>query len=215
MLRLEGSGFHGGEPDESRWALEPSPNGHAVDSYSTRLTLAPTANMAAQYSIAHIASPEALHPGEDQRRQTASLSWNRPLGIVHDTTSMPGMTMDSPATGNWSNTLLWGQTKSLSTGAIENSYLIESLVALPRQSIWTRIESAERTTELLRLSGPEVPLGHVQAYSLGYDREWRFGHLRAAPGAQFTLYRAPDALTATYGRTPFAGVAFVRFRLGE
>jgi hypothetical protein len=215
ILRLEGSGFHGGEPDESRWALEPSPNGHAVDSYSTRLTFAPTANLIGQYSIAHIASPEALSPGQDQRRQTASLSWNHPHGIHSDTTSMPGMTMTTPATGIWSSTLLWGQTRNLSTGAIENSYLLESLVTMHRQSLWTRIESAERTTELLGTPGPELPLGHVQAYSLGYDREWRFGHLLAAPGAQFTLYRTPNALAPTYGRTPLGGVAFVRFRLGE
>jgi hypothetical protein len=39
--RVELSGFHGGEPDEHRWAFQPSPNGHAIDSVSTRLTISP------------------------------------------------------------------------------------------------------------------------------------------------------------------------------
>ncbi|WP_433969331.1 hypothetical protein [Tunturiibacter gelidiferens] len=41
-LRFEESGFHGAEPTEQRWGFQPSPNGHAVDSYSSRVTFAPT-----------------------------------------------------------------------------------------------------------------------------------------------------------------------------
>ncbi len=94
-FRIEASGFHGAEPTEARWRLQPSPNGLAPDSYSTRLTFAPTKNLAAQYSIAHITAPEALAPATNQRRQTASLMYNRPL-----------------TTGNLALTALWGQTKS-------------------------------------------------------------------------------------------------------
>ena len=107
-LRLEGSGFHGAEPTEDRWRLQPSPNGHAIDSDSVRLTFVPSEDVAAQYSFGHITSPEALSPGVDQRRQTASLLYNRRLGVRHDTTSMPGMDMATPADGNWATTLLWG-----------------------------------------------------------------------------------------------------------
>ena len=59
-LRFEESGFHGAEPTEQRWGFQPSPNGHAVDSYSTRITFSPRPNWTSQYSIAHIVSPEAL-----------------------------------------------------------------------------------------------------------------------------------------------------------
>jgi hypothetical protein len=218
QLRLEGSGFHGAEPTEARWHFQPSPNGLAIDSYSTRLTWVPTANISAQYSIGHIASPEALRLGEDQRRQTASVMYNRPIGAHHDTTSMPGMDMSTPATGNWSNTLLWGQTKSLVDGSHENSYLFESLVKFrSRNYAWTRVEVAGRSSELLTPTKlAESPIGHVQAYTLGYDRDYRIArHLLAAPGAQFTLYRMPDSLASTYGRTPFAAVAFIRFRITQ
>ncbi|MGA8940997.1 MAG: hypothetical protein WB439_17670, partial [Acidobacteriaceae bacterium] len=76
FARIELSGFHGGEPDEHRWAFQPSPNGHAIDSIATRLTLSPTPDLTGQYSIAHITSPEALYPGEDQQRQTASIMYH-------------------------------------------------------------------------------------------------------------------------------------------
>src|SRR5882757_1102439 len=49
-VRAEQSGFHGGEPGEQRWQFQPSSNGHAIDSYSSRVTFAPTANWSGQYS---------------------------------------------------------------------------------------------------------------------------------------------------------------------
>ena len=224
-LRFEESGFHGAEPTEQRWGFQPSPNGHAVDSYSSRITFAPTQNIAAQYSIAHIVSPEALYPTENQQRQTASIIYNRPIG-THRTTSMPGMDMSTPATGNWSTTLLWGRTKSLpqsgNDNSKENSYLLESLLQFhTRNYVWTRIENAGRSNELLLTPGTtlppnftESPIGHVAAYSFGYDRDYRFlPHILTAPGAQFTTYVTPDVLNSIYGHHPWGVVAFVRFRI--
>jgi len=223
-LRFEQSGFHGGEPSEQRWGFQPSSNGHAIDSYSSRLTFSPSANWTSQYSIAHIVSPEGLYPGEDQQRQTASIMYNRPFGAHHDTTSMPGMDMATPATGNWSNTLLWGRTKSLHDGSKENSYLLESLLQFrTRNYVWTRIENAGRSSELFLKPGTalpqdfeESPIGHVAAYSFGYDRDFKIGpHLLAAPGAQFTSYATPRALVSTYGEHPYGVALFVRFRLTQ
>jgi hypothetical protein len=212
-LRIEGSGFHGGEPAEERWQFQPSANGLAIDSYSTRITVAPTANLSGQYSIAHITSPEALYPDEDQQRQTASIMYNRPFGPR----DANGLT-----TGNWSNTLIWGRTRSLSDNHKMNSYLAESLLKFGRKNyVWTRIENAARSSELLLTPGTalppnfeEDPIGHVQAYTFGYDRDFRIAkHFTAAPGAQFTTYTAPDALRATYGTHPWGVAAFVRLRI--
>ena len=221
-LRFEESGFHGAEPTEQRWGFQPSPNGYAVDSYSSRVTFSPAPNWTSQYSIAHITSPEALYPDENQQRQTASVMYNRPIGAHHDTTSMPGMDMNTPATGNWSNTLLWGRTKSLPDNSIENSYLLESLLQFhTRNYVWTRIENAGRSNELLLPPGSplppnftESPIGHVAAYSFGYDRDFRFiPHILTAPGAQFTTYTTPEALVSTYGSHPWGVAAFIRFRI--
>jgi hypothetical protein len=153
---------------------------------------------------------------------------NRPIGAHHDTTSMPGMDMSTPATGNWSTTLLWGRTKSLpQTGndnSIENSYLLESLLQFhTRNYVWTRIENAGRSNELLLPPGSplppnftETPIAHVAAYTFGYDRDFRFiPHILTAPGAQFTTYTTPEALISTYGHHPWGVVAFVRFRIAR
>ena len=105
--RIELSGFHGGEPSEDRWHFEPSPNGHAIDSVSSRLTVSPTADWSGQYSIAHIVSPEALYPNEDQQRQTASVMYHHtfrskpmapmktPPMKMDNMADMPGMNMGS------------------------------------------------------------------------------------------------------------------------
>jgi hypothetical protein len=223
-LRFEESGFHGAEPTEQRWGFQPSPNGLAVDSSSSRITFSPTPDIAAQYSIAHLTSPESLYPKEDQQRQTASIMLNHSFGAHHDTTSMPGMDMPTPASGNWSTTLLWGRTKSLIDSSIEDSYLLESLLKLrTRNYLWTRIENAGRSNELLLPPNSplppaftESPIGHVAAYTFGYDRDYRLTpHLLVAPGAQFTTYTTPEALISTYGRHPFGAVIFLRLRIAK
>ena len=198
-FRLEGSGFHGREPDEDRWDIDSG----KIDSWSARLTANPGQNWSFQYSIAQIHSPEALAPVEDLRRMTASLMYNRPL---HD--------------GNWASLLLWGRNQSLHDGNVGNGYLLEStLKFLSRNYTWMRIENADRTNELLLGENP-LPQGfveryfsRVQAYTVGYDREiGHIPHLSTALGAQVTWYGVPDVLRTTYGTHPVGIVAFLRLR---
>jgi len=251
IARIEFSGFHGGEPDEHRWAFQPSPNGHAIDSYSTRLTISPTPDLTGQYSIAHITSPEALYPGENQQRQTASVMYHHTFhskaAAPAPTMSMPGMNMDDMPGMNMNSTqqgsaphapppmsmvpdprtdlattFLWGRTRSLTDNSKENSYLAEALLRFASINyIWTRLENAGRSNELLLTPGSplppnfiETPIGHVAAYTLGYDHDLPFGrHILVAPGAQLTIYRTPELLRPTYGNTPTAETLFIRFRL--
>src|SRR5437764_9365995 len=129
LARLEASGFHGREPDEFRWDIDSG----KVDSWSVRATLNPAQNWSAQYSFAHLTSPEALHPEEDLQRMTASVMYNRPL-----------------PKGNWASTLLWGRNRSVDTGLVWNGYLAESTVRFAeRNYVWGRIENVDRTNELL------------------------------------------------------------------
>ena len=197
--RLEASGFHGREPDEYRWNVDSG----AVDSWSTRLTVNPAPNWSAQYSLAHLTSPEVLNPGEDIRRMTASVMYNRPL-----------------ARGNWTSTLLWGRNSVLGRHLVLNGYLAESTVRFhDRNYLWGRIENVDRTSELLLDGSPEPPgfeeqfLARVQAYTAGYDREFGWiPHLATALGGQLTFYGKPSVLTPFYGRHPFGVVFFVRLR---
>jgi hypothetical protein len=72
--QLEGSVFTGREPDEERWTLE-TPR---FDSWSVRASWTPSPNLVAQVSHARLEEPEAQHPGEDERRTTASVHYATP-----------------------------------------------------------------------------------------------------------------------------------------
>jgi hypothetical protein len=198
-VRVEASGFHGREPDEFRWDIDQG----KIDSWSIRLTVQPGKNWSGQYSYARIKSPEALFPTEDQERMTASIMYNRPF-----------------LNGNWANTLLWGRTKSLQDNSIFNSYLFESIVRFhTRNYAWTRIENAERSNELILGENPlppgftEKPIGHVQAYTFGYDHDFDLiPHLASALGAQLTTYGVPGILKPIYGSHPVGVTLFIRLR---
>jgi len=134
---------------------------------------------------------------------TASVSYNLPL---HN--------------GNWASSLIWGRTRSLLTGEKLNSYLAESTFKfLEKNAVWTRIENVDRTNLLLVGSNPlpagfeERFLARVQAYSVGYDRDFGWiPEVSTALGAQATLYHAPAFLNSIYGGNPTGVVMFVRFR---
>ena len=198
-LRFEASGFHGREPDEDRWDMDAG----RIDSWSTRVTVSPAQNWSVQYSIAHLTSPEAIRPGEDVRRMTASVMYNRPLGR-----------------GNWASTLLWGRNSDLNEHQIGNGYLAEStLHFLGRNNLWGRLENVDRTSDLLldgaplAVNAPERFLARVQAYTAGYDREfaWMRG-VSSALGGQVTFYGKPAFLTPVYGAHPAGFLLFLRFR---
>jgi hypothetical protein len=199
IVRIEASGFHGREPDEFRWDIDQG----KIDSWSTRLTVQPGKNWSGQYSYGRIKSPEALFPTEDQERMTASIMYNRRL-----------------QNGNWASTLLWGHTRSLEDNSVFNSYLFESTLRFhARNYAWTRIENAERSNELILGGNPlppqfrEVPIGHVQAYTFGYDHNLDLiPHIASAIGVQFTTYGVPDVLKPIYGSHPVGLALFVRLR---
>jgi len=198
LARIEASGFHGREPDEFRWNID---SGN-IDSWSLRAVVNPAPNWSAQYSFAHLTSPEALHPAEDLQRMTASIMYNRPLSH-----------------GNWASTLLWGRNRDLQTGLVWNGYLAESTLRFKESNyVSGRVENVDRTSELL-LRGSELPglresiVGRVQAYTAGYERDLKLlPHLATGMGTQFTLYSTPASLQAAYGSHPVGGLIFVRFR---
>jgi hypothetical protein len=202
IVRVEGSGFHGREPDENRWIISQG----ALDSWSGRLTFAPAKDWIAQYSVGHLHSPEAQHPDEDTLRQTASIAF-------HHTWSLASL--DALA--------LWGRNHTVGSPTNANGYLFEATAHLGgpdggRHSLWTRIENVDRTTDLLGTDAPseESVIGRVQAYTGGYahrlfGNSWSTGEI----GAQGTLYETPAPLRTLYGDHP-AGVAIVlNIRLGR
>jgi hypothetical protein len=198
-VRLEASGFHGREPDEFRWNIDAG----KINSWSTRITVQPRPNWSAQYSLAHLTSPEQLHPEDDVQRMTASVIYNRPL-----------------TRGNWSSLLLWGRNHSLVSGENFNGYLAESTLRFAvNNHLWTRLENADRNTELLLGKQPDPAgfqeqfLARVQAYSFGYDHDFHLlPKVSTALGGQVTFYSKPDSLTPMYGQHPAGAILFVRIR---
>jgi hypothetical protein len=197
-LRIEASGFHGREPDENRWHIEAG----AVDSWSARLEATPAKDWVAQYSLGRLHSPEAVHPNEDVLRQTASVTWHHAFG-------------DSPV-----NTIaVWGRNHTVGSAVDANGYLIEAALRLRgRHTMWTRMENADRTTDLLGSSEPafESVVGRVQAFTGGYAHRlwgWRDGALEL--GAQGTGYGVPARLVPLYGQHPAGVAALLAVRLGN
>jgi hypothetical protein len=197
--RIEASAFHGREPDEDRWDIDAG----AINSWSARLTINPAPNWSGQYSVTRLKSPEQLIPAESTLRMTASVSYNRPL-----------------AHGNWASTLVWGRNRDIPSGQVFNSYLAESTVRFAQRNYaWTRIENVDRTNELILGGNPLPPgfderfLARVQAYTLGYDREFNFiPHVSSALGGQYTLYSKPASLDSIYGAHPMSVLLFLRLR---
>jgi hypothetical protein len=204
MARVEVSGFHGREPSEHRWEMQQG----AMDSWSVRGTVEPGKEWSGQYSYARIASPEVLFPAENQERMTASVTYDKAL-----------------AKGNWATMALWGRTRDVGdpgSGSTKvNSYLLESTLRFAGKSaVWTRVENAGRTNELLvgehafSAGFVERPLTHVQAYTFGYDRDvMRVGHVDGAVGAQMTAYGVGKPLQGIYGSDPVGVNVFLRFKV--
>lgn len=197
-VRIEASGFHGREPDENRWHIEVG----AVDSWSSRITTSLAPGLIAQYSLGHLHSPEALHPGEDVLRQTAS------AGFHH-----------AWKESNVDATAAWGRNHTMGSNVNANGYLLEGEFRFrARQSVWSRIENDDRTTDLLGANAPaeETVVGRVQAYTGGYahrifGNDWSAVEL----GGQVTGYETPSRLVAQYGQHPLGMAGVLHWRIGK
>lgn len=197
---FEASGFHGAEPDENRWNVDAG----AVDSWAARISVAPTANWAAQASVGRLHRPEAAEPG-DIVRSTASVSYNKPF-----------------ARGNWASSVIWGRNHKVAEGRNINSYLLESTLQFQEKNFLSwRIELVDKDElftnqpQLQRqLAATAGTVFRVGAYTLGYTRDFKLiPHLETGLGANFTLYSSPSAIKPFYGEHPAGFLAFFRVRV--
>lgn len=195
----EASGFLGREPGERRWALEKG----GMDSWSARFTAKPTGRLMLQFSLGKIAARESLHPEKDSERQSALMTYVRPL-----------------KGGYWASSLIWGRNVDIDghhgERQIFNSYLAESTALLKKKHwVWTRLEHTDKDSLLLDRFSEEYRLAKVSALTLGYGHElptprpW----LSASIGAQVTVNRTPDVLKPFYGSSPVGAQVFLRLRL--
>jgi len=190
IVRVEASGFHGGEPNENRWNI-----GYGgMDSYSARVTVSPNANWSGQFSAGRLTRPEALEPG-DQVRTTASLTYNRPY-----------------ARGNWATSFIWGRVHKTGDGDNLNGYGLESVARFAGRNYVTGRVELDDKDELLAVSRQF----RIAAYTIGYTRDlYLVPRIATGLGANFTTYGMPAALNPYYGQHPVAVMIFLRFKLRE
>jgi hypothetical protein len=193
VWQIEASGFRGREPDEDRWDIEKP----RFDSWSVRATLTPSPNWAMQLSHAKLEEPEALHPGQDEARTTASVHYNNGTGLA--------------ATAAFSS-------KKRRPGETLNAWLAEAAYDLTdRHTVFGRVENVVndelfpdhddplhdqkfRVTKLQAGYAYTMPLSPVFALSLG-------GGVAA--------FIKPDALDAAYGDNPMGYTAFAKLTLRQ
>jgi len=190
-FQVEASAFRGREPDEERWDLE-TPR---LDSWSMRGTWTPSPNWAAQVSFGRLEEPEALHPGEDEERLTASVSYADGALSV---------------TGAFS-------AKNRKPGPTLSAFLLEANWNLDeRHSLFGRAEHV-RQDELLDHHDPRHGnIYGVTRATLGYARRVPLGgEWRLALGGSGSIHFAPDALRPDYGDTPLAFTLFAKVSLGD
>lgn len=190
--KFETSAFNGREPDQYRWNFD-NPR---FSSYSGRVTYNPTSNWSMQVSHGYLKSPEQLEPDVDQRRTTASATYNLPFD-----------------NNNWQTTLAWGRNNN-KPGHDLDAFLLESAIRLNgNHTIFGRAEHAEKN-ELFD-SGPlEGEVFKVDKFSLGYVYDLPVAdHLKVGVGGLGSVYSIPDKLDSSYGNNPASFMLFARVKL--
>jgi hypothetical protein len=189
-FKIEGSSYTGREPDEHRYDFDQP----KFDSYSYRLLFSPNEQFAFQASQAFIKSPEALEPGEDVTRTTAS--------VIHH--------LRLKSTNRYLSTaLVWGYNES---DHQEHSVLFEPTLQLDKTAIYGRYESVQKSPEELELTQFDfVNVFNIQALTIGINRVFvrDFG-FNLAVGVQGSLFMADNRLDGLYGKNPFSGEVYVR-----
>jgi len=198
IFEIEGSAFHGREPDENRWDIEQG----SLDSYSGRLWIRPTPELSFQISSGHLEHPEKIEVG-NQTRSTASLAWQRAFpGGFFAATVVAGRNL-TPSGPEWGNTLEW-------TWKFADANFV-----------YGRVESVDRDVYELtnkRQRPDDVPAHRtaVQAATLGFTRDVRLvSEAETGLGLDATVYRFTDRLDDVYGSHPVSIHGFLRVRFGS
>jgi hypothetical protein len=191
--QVEASAFRGAEPNEERWGIE-TPR---LDSWSLRATLTPSPNWALQVSHGRLKEPEAIHPGEDEARTTASLHYNSGHGL---------------------SAMAAFSAKNRLPGATLTAWLAEANWQLaPRHTLFGRYENVANDELFPDHADPlhdqVFRVGKLQA---GYGYSVPLGDVAAlAVGGSVATYFKPEALDAAYGDNPFGYTLFARLTLGR
>ena len=197
-LKLEGSVFTGREPDENRWNIERP----RMDSWSIRATVNPSSNLSAQVSHGFIKSPEGLHPEENVRRTSASVTWNLPLGDNR----------------NWQSTFAWGRNDPSGGdhGHTTDAFLFDTALQIGRWTLFGRAENVDKDELFGDEHGGDPLAGrvfNVSKLSLGAYHSIPFGNVALDLGGLVSRYDLPRDIHPRYGSDPTSLMLFTRLRI--
>ena len=198
-VSVEGSVFHGREPDENRWDIEQG----SLDSYSGRIWIGPARGLRLQVSAARREHPEALEEG-DQTRQTASIEYERTTtsGFVA-AALISGRNLLEGGHEEWGNTLE-------ATWKFAGKNTVYGRAEKVDRDLYELVNKSQRpeTTPERRTSVDALTLGYLRDLALLSEAE-------TALGAGVTMYRFDDRLDPVYGNRPLSAQVFVRLRFGS
>lgn len=192
-FKIDASIFTGREPDQHRWNFDQP----RFDSYSVRLSINPTKNIAAQISHGFLKSPEQLTPDVNIGRTTASISYNKAW-----------------ETSNWQITAAWGRNRN-HPGRTLNGGLVESAIEIRNRHVLFGRGEYVRKDDLFIPPNPrankafnvgKVDLGYIYEFSCVPYTLWGLG---VVGSASFV----PRTIRPAYGRTPFSYMTFLRIDL--
>ena len=191
--KLEGSRFHGREPDQYRYRVESGP----LDSSAARLSWNPSRSLALQVSWARQISPEQLAPQENETRASSSVLYTVPMGDG----------------GYWATTAAYGYRRSSGRPGLP-AEILES--AIKPDGAWTVFGRFERldNDELVPAQDFEGPAYTVAKFSLGAIHDWTLvTHVKVGLGALYAFNFVPAALVPLYGHDPAGMMVFVRLKV--
>lgn len=217
QVQIEASAFRGAEPDEDRWDIE-SPK---LDSWSVRGTYSPDPRWTFQASYAQIKEPEALHPGEDEDRFTASAHYADRSGLsamaaFSAKNRQPGRTLSA-----WLGEVNWDLDGSNTLfGRVEN---VANDELFPEHDADTHGDAQHDDTvhggddhSDDGAHGSDLESAYrVTKLQAGYARRFALDPFELALGGSVNLYAKPAALDKAYGRTPWGYTLFARLSLGK
>jgi len=191
--KLEGSSFHGREPDQYRYRIELG----GFDSYSGRLTLNPNKDVSLQVSAAHINSPETLEPTINVDRITTSITFNK---VINDGLSQ--------------TTLAFGRN-SPNVGISTNAYLLESSWHwTSSNTVFLRAEKVDKNELFLESDSLNHTNFNIKKFSLGAVHNFpKNNGFTLGAGMTGSLYSYPGELDQYYGSNPKSVLFFIRANL--
>jgi hypothetical protein len=190
--QIEASAFRGAEPDEQRWNIE-TPK---LDSWSVRATLTPSPRWSLQVSYGEMKQPEALHPGEDEHRFTASAHYADAKGLSAMLAFSNKQRVPGGSLAAWLGEVNWDIDK--------------------RNTLFGRFENVAND-ELF--PDHDHPLHdqtfRVSKFQIGYARRIPLGPFGLALGGSIAAYAKPEALEPFYGKHPLGFTLFAKVSLGH